>query len=77
MADVGLYEYQHLPPWYYTDLPTWPAYIDLGILESLFQIIVDSLVRYFAYECEIRDSDFLLFRTLEDGLLDLGLSSAR
>jgi hypothetical protein len=45
------------------------THVNFSILEALLQILVDSLVRDFANQGEIRDSDFLLFGALEDGLL--------
>lgn len=51
------------------------AYVDLTILESLLQVVVDGLVGNLADEGEIRDSDLLLLCRLEGGLLDLGLST--
>jgi hypothetical protein len=60
---------------------SWPgpssqrAYIDLAILESLFQVIVDCFVGDLADKGEIRDSNFLLLGRLEGRLLDLGLSA--
>lgn len=51
------------------------AYIDLAILESLLQIVVDSLVGDLANKGEIRDSNFLLLGRLEGCLLNLRLSA--
>jgi hypothetical protein len=45
------------------------TYVDFGILESLLQVVVDGFVRYLANQREIRDSNLLLLRALEDGLL--------
>jgi hypothetical protein len=44
------------------------THVYLAILEALFQIVVDGLVRDLANQCEIRHADFLLLGTLEDGL---------
>lgn len=46
--------------------------VDLGILEALFQIVVDGLVGDLADEREVRDADFLLLRAFELGFLDVG-----
>jgi hypothetical protein len=45
------------------------THVYLAILEALFQIVVDGLVRNLADQGEIRDSDFLLLGGLKDGLL--------
>jgi hypothetical protein len=49
------------------------AYINLAILKSLLQVVVDGLVGDLADKGEIRDSDFLLLCRLEGGLSDLRL----
>jgi hypothetical protein len=45
------------------------THVDFAILKALLQVVVDGLVRDFADQCEIRDSDLLLLGALEDGLL--------
>ena len=50
------------------------TYVDLRVLKSLLQIVIDSFVRYLADESEIRNSNFLLLGALKNGLSDLGLS---
>jgi hypothetical protein len=44
----------------------------LGILEALFQVVVNGLVGDLADEREIRHSHLLLLRRLEYGAFDLG-----
>ena len=57
---------------------TWrTTHVYLRILEALLQIIIDSLVRDLADEREVGNAHLLLLGTLEDGLLDLGLSARR
>lgn len=50
-----------------------PTYVDLRILKSLLQVVVDGFVRDLADEGEIRNSNFLLLSALKNGLPDLGL----
>jgi hypothetical protein len=45
------------------------THVDLRILEPLLQIVVDGLIGNFAEQGKIRDSDLLLLRALEYGLL--------
>jgi hypothetical protein len=45
------------------------THVNLAILEALLQVLVNGLVRDFADQGKIRDSHFLLFGGLEDGLL--------
>ena len=51
-----------------------PTYVDLRIFKSLLQVVIDSFIRDLADEGEIRNSNFLLFSALKNGLPDLGLS---
>lgn len=45
------------------------------MVEPKLQVIIDGLVGDLAEQCKVRHSDLLFLRTLEHGLLDLGLSS--
>jgi hypothetical protein len=49
------------------------TYIDLSILKSLLQILIDGLVGDFTQQSEIRNSDLLLFRGIIGGLLNVWL----
>ena len=44
------------------------THVNLAILESLFQVVVDGLVRNLADQRKIRDTNFLLLGSLEDRL---------
>jgi hypothetical protein len=57
-------------------LPGW-AYIDLSVLEPLFQIVVDGFIRDLTYQREIRNSHLLPFCGIESGLLDIRFATAR
>lgn len=46
------------------------------MFEADFQVVVDSLVRDLAEQCQIRNTNLLLLGGLEDGLLDLGFPPA-
>jgi hypothetical protein len=50
-------------------VPEGSTHVDFAILEALLQILVDCLIRHFANQCQVRDSDFLLLGALENGLL--------
>ena len=50
-------------------------YVDLSMLKSFLEILVDRLIRDFAQQRQIRDTDFLLLRDLESCLPDLRLYS--
>jgi hypothetical protein len=53
---------------------SWSTHVNLAILESLLQVLVDCLVGDLAEQGEIRDSDFLLLGGLEDSFRsELGL----
>jgi len=73
MADVCLRPRNQRYPLPQTT-PAHATYINFCILETNLQIVVDSLIRDLADQCEIRNSHFLLFGALEDGLSDLGLA---
>jgi hypothetical protein len=45
------------------------THVNFAILEAFLEVVVDGLVRDFADEREIRDTDFLLLGRLEDGFL--------
>jgi hypothetical protein len=64
----------HQPRPYSTLRPV--AHIDLPILESFLQVIVDRLIRYLANQGQIRDTDFLLLCRVECGLLDIGFTAS-
>lgn len=51
--------------------PSFRTYVDLGILESFFQVVVDCLIGYLAKQRQVRHADLLLFGAFEDGFLDL------
>lgn len=56
------------------------TYVDLRVLESFLEVLIDCLVRDLAEQREVRHSDLLLLRTLEHSLLNLGppsITSAR
>ena len=50
--------------------------INLRILEALFQILIDCFIRDFANQGEVRDADFLLFRTLKHRFSNFRLPSS-
>lgn len=50
------------------------SYIDLGILEALLQIVVDSFIGDLTYEGKIRHSNLFLLRRLKNCLPHLRLS---
>lgn len=52
------------------------AYIDLAMFEAQFQIVVDRVVRDFAEQGKVRNTDLLFLRRLEHGLLHLRLARA-
>ena len=47
--------------------------VNFGILESLFQVVIDGLVGDLADERQIRDPDLLLLGAFELGFFDLRL----
>lgn len=56
------------------------TYVDLRVLKSFLEVLVDGLVRDLAEQREVRHSNLLLLRALEHRLLDLGppsITSAR
>lgn len=56
--------------------PMVAAHINLPILESLLQVVIDRLVRHFADQGKIRDSHFLLLGRVECGLLDIRFTAS-
>lgn len=50
------------------------AYVNLPILETLLQVLVDGFIADLADERQVRNSDLLLLCRLEYGLLDLVFS---
>jgi hypothetical protein len=44
------------------------------MLESHFQVIVDRLIGDLAQQCQVRNTDLLLLRSLKGGLFDLRLA---
>lgn len=44
------------------------------MLESHLQVVVDRLIGDLAQQCQVRNSDLLLLRSLKGGLFDLRLS---
>lgn len=74
MANVSLRSKSALPSHLHFQPCAQPTYVDFRILEAFLQIVIDSLVRYLANECKIRDSDLLLLGALKGGLSNLRLS---
>lgn len=50
--------------------------VDLAMLESLLQVVVDCFVGDLAEQSQIGNADFLLLSDFEGGLLDVGLRIA-
>ena len=50
------------------------AYVDLGIFETLFEVVIDGLIGNLAQQCQIRHAHLLLLGTFKDSFLDLLLS---
>lgn len=53
------------------------AYIDLSVLESLLQIVVDGFVRDLTDQSKIRNPNLLLLCGIKGSLLDVRLAAAR
>lgn len=49
--------------------------INFGAFETLLEVVVDGIVGNFAEQCQIRNSNLLLLRSLKGGLLGLGAST--
>jgi hypothetical protein len=52
------------------------TYVYFAVIETLLQILVDGIIRYFADESKIGHTDFLLLCRVECSLLDIGLTAA-
>lgn len=50
-------------------------YINLIMVESQFQVVINGFVGDLAEQRKVRDTDFLLFGSLKGGLLDLRLAT--
>jgi len=67
MANISLPNSQYSIP-----LPrVHAAHIDLSILETLLQILIDRLIRHFANQSKIRNSHFLLLCGIEGRFFDI------
>lgn len=55
---------------------TGKSYIDLAMIKSEFQVVINGLIGDLAEQREIRHSNLLFLRGLEHGLLDLRPSSS-
>lgn len=54
--------------------PSRRTYINLGILETFLQVVVDCFIRYLAEQRQVRHANLFLLGAFEDSLLDLQLS---
>jgi hypothetical protein len=81
MTDVCLFESQYSESSPLKDSPhdsrLGLAHVDLSILESLLQIVIDGFIRDLTDQSKIRNPHFLLLCGIESGLLNIRLAAAR